>query len=345
MAAAPFVRNAWYLGAWTHEVPHDGFLARTFLDNPWLIWRRSDGDWAMLADRCPHRFVPLSRGHRQGDTIVCGYHGLGFNSRGECVKNRYSDRIPAGAQVRSIPLVERHCGLWFWPGDPDRADPATIPDFSYLADNRSDHELGMVCMAANYELIADNLLDLTHAEFIHVDSFGTNGSMFSHGDFAVHARDDGGMLARWDITAAPPPAWMAPMIAAGETIDQWLHMRWHAPASMSLEIGIARTDSGRHDLIVPTMTNPHILTPETVATTHYFYSHGPGEEARAMTRQVFLEEDEPMVHAAQVAMGGADFWDLRPVIMPNDAAAIRARRILKQRRSSEARETADLVAV
>ncbi|NLR72061.1 hypothetical protein HGI47_14390 [Novosphingobium sp. ERN07] len=88
--------------------------------------------------------------------------------------------------------------------------------------------------------------------------------------------------------------------------------------------------------LVPEMGSPHILTPESQGATHYFFTHEPGAEAEAMARRVFLEEDEPMVAAQAEAMAGADFWDLRPVILPSDAAAIRARRRLMQMRKAEA---------
>lgn len=39
-----------------------------------------------------------------------------------------------------------------------------------------------------------------------------------------------------------------------------------------------------------------------------------------------MAEDLPMLQMQQEAMGYADFWDLKPVLLPGDAAAVRARR-------------------
>ena len=39
---------------------------------------------AALEDACWHRLLPLSLGRLAGDEIVCGYHGLVFNSAGRC---------------------------------------------------------------------------------------------------------------------------------------------------------------------------------------------------------------------------------------------------------------------
>ncbi|MDE2301242.1 MAG: aromatic ring-hydroxylating dioxygenase subunit alpha [Sphingomonadales bacterium] len=322
---AEFVRNAWYMAAWAGEVPAEGFLARRLLGRPWLVFR-DNGVWQMVEDRCPHRFVPLSRGTFSNGRIACGYHGLTFDGSGACVHNPFGP-IPEGARVATCPVVERHGGVWFWPGDPALANPDAIPDFGFIDANGSVARSHYV-MAVNYQLIADNLLDLSHAEFLHVESFGSNGSLFSHGAQTVAQDETGAIWNKWDMTGAPPPGWAASMVQDGETVDQALHIRWHAPANLALFIEMRRShDTGP---LVPPMANPHILTPETAQSTHYFFTHEPGPEAEAMARRVFLEEDEPMLAAQAEAMGEADFWDMRPLILASDKAAVLARRRLRQ---------------
>ncbi|MEY2926556.1 MAG: hypothetical protein RL367_1033, partial [Pseudomonadota bacterium] len=269
-----YVRNAWYMAAWAGELPCGGVLSRRLLDRLWLIYRLTDGSIAMIEDRCPHRFVALSKGTREGDRIICGYHGLGFDATGQCVHSPFPDVKPQ-ASVATMVAVERHLAIWFWPGDPALADPATIPDFSYLEGGRAA-ERGHLVIKGNYELMTDNLMDLTHAEFIHRESFGVNGAIFS-GLQTVRQDDDGAIWNNWDMPDSEPPGWAAPMLAPGAKVDQWLHMRWHVPASMDLTIGMARAGSNRTELVVPPLHNPHIVTPETQTSSHYFYDHAPGE--------------------------------------------------------------------
>jgi len=79
----------------------------------------------------PHRFAPLSWGTRVGDTIRCGYHGLGSDTRGRCVHTPFPGEPPT-SHVATMPVIERYRALWFWLGDPACADPALIPDFAFI---------------------------------------------------------------------------------------------------------------------------------------------------------------------------------------------------------------------
>ena len=320
------------MAAWADELTADGMLSRRLLDRLWLLFRCTDGSIAMLEDRCPHRFVALSRGSREDDRVICGYHGLGFDASGRCVSSPFPEVEPIAA-VATMPAVERHLGIWFWPGDPALADPAKIPDFAYLQGERLA-ERGHLVIKGNFELVTDNLMDLTHAEFIHRESFGVNGAIFG-GQQSVKQDADGAIWNNWVMPDSNPPAWGAPMVEAAAKVDQWLHMRWHAPACMDLSIGMAAAGTDREDFVVPPMRNPHVITPETQTTSHYFYDHAPGEEEAAQARRVFVEEDEPMIESAQAGLGEQDFWDARPLILPSDAGAVRARRRLMQLRKAE----------
>jgi len=124
-------RGAWHMAAWSHEIG-DALFRRRILGTPILLYRKEDGSVAALTDRCPHRFAPLSRGERVGDAVRCPYHGLTFDATGACIHNPFEDRIPPKAAVRSWPVTERDGVVWLWPGDPEAADSARIPDFAML---------------------------------------------------------------------------------------------------------------------------------------------------------------------------------------------------------------------
>ena len=108
-----FRKNCWYVAAWDHEVTQTP-LARTLLCEPVVLFRKQNGEAVALEDRCCHRALPLSMGVVIGDHLQCGYHGLEFDSLGQCVKIPGQDKIPPNAKVKSYPLVERWKWLWIW---------------------------------------------------------------------------------------------------------------------------------------------------------------------------------------------------------------------------------------
>jgi vanillate O-demethylase monooxygenase subunit len=278
-----YLKNAWYMAAWEEEVEGDQRLARQLLDEPWVIYRKEEGGYTILADRCPHRLAPLSLGKREGDALVCPYHGLAFGPGGQCLRNPFSDLIPPNAVVRTVPAVARYGAIWFWPGDPDRADPATIPDFSILDDPKPMHR-GRTRFEAHYEIITDNLMDLSHAEFIHKETFRTEGKIFG-GTYRASESNDGAIWSRWTMQDTKRPHWLT-MIPEEARLDEWLEMRWHAPASMLLHIGFTLAGQGRDAAPVPEMVNPHIITPETQTSSHYFYTCEPDEASKALAVRV-----------------------------------------------------------
>ena len=287
----------------------------------------------MLRDRCPHRFVPLSMGKLDGDVVHCRYLGLGFDVSGACVHTPFLREPPANARATAARIVAKYKGLWFWLGDPEEADADLIPDFSFH--EREGMALSRLEFEGNYELLTDNLMDLTHAEFLHADTFGLDGAMFE-GNHSVTTDDDDGVWNKWDMEKVDPPSWAQEMLPVGAKVDHWLHMRWHAPASMALTIGLAKADTNQTDFVVPTMVNSHIVTPATQTRSHYFFDHEDTPEAEALMRQAFVEEDEPVIEAAQRSIGETDFWDAKPAIIATDAGAIAARRRLMKLRRDEA---------
>ena len=114
-----FVRNAWYIAAWSDEVVERP-LGRRILGEPVVLFRDSAGAIAVLQDRCCHRGAPLSLGDVVPRGIQCGYHGLVFDSAGQCVLVPGDHKVPPGARVRAYPAVEQDAFVWVWMGDPEK---------------------------------------------------------------------------------------------------------------------------------------------------------------------------------------------------------------------------------
>src|SRR3954468_4507885 len=175
LISGTYMRNAWYVAAWSETVGDGGVLGLTILKEPVMLYRQSNGEVAALADRCAHRFAPLSMGHViGGNRIQCPYHGLEYDKTGACVLNPHGNKnIPSRARVNSYPVFEKHKAIWVWMGD-QPADPSKIPDFS-VKDNAPElhtTKLDKIMVKANYELVIDNLLDLSHTSYLHAGILG-----------------------------------------------------------------------------------------------------------------------------------------------------------------------------
>lgn len=329
-----FVMNCWYMAGWSRELDETGGFSRQILDQGRFFWRKTDGTVVAMRDKCPHRFAPLSMGKRCDNTIVCGYHGLEFDENGKCVRNPFSDRIPANAVVQTYPAIEQDGIIWFWPGDPGKADPATIPDFSFIPDTENSHTIsGYTLMKANYEYGTDNLLDLSHIEFVHTGSFAGQGVIF-RGNHKVEV--DGDTLhSNWWMPGINPPS-MAPHLPPDMLVDHWLDMRWNAPATMHLTVGVCPTGEPRDKgFEVP---QAHILTPANRDETHYFWastrtndidSKEMDEQLTRLFTQAFDDEDKPMIEAAYHNMDTGDFSEEKPAHIGVDSAGVRARRMIQ----------------
>lgn len=333
-----FLKNAWYVAAWQSEIGDTPYAA-TIIDEPVVLFRGNDGTVTALADRCPHRFAPLHRGRVVGDAIQCGYHGLSFDRSGACVGNPVGNgAIPGAARVRAFPTVARDRLVWIWMGDPALADPARIPDFHWLDDADGYVFTGEHSMTqpVGYELIVDNLLDLTHGAFLHPTTLGNEA--LARGTATVRQDGDRIHYDRWNPDGEAVALFrMAGAEAANGRVDYWNDMRWDPPGAFYLEIGITPTGEDRGDGVH--MGTVHLLTPVDATTTIYrwiIFRNFSTDNAE-VTRQVetlveyaFREEDEPMLRAVQAQMAGRDFWDLAPLLLPGDKAAVLARRTLRR---------------
>lgn len=332
-----FLKNTWYVAALPDEL--DGQpLARQFCGEPVLLTRLGDGTCHATTNRCPHRFAPLDGGTWVGDgQLQCPYHGLQFDVRsGACVHNPHGEGlIPKAAVLRTYPLVERHGLMWIWLGEAAQADPAEIPDFAFMNDPQMRTQAGLIPVKAHYELIADNLLDLSHVEYLHAGGLGSEA--IKRG--VQEVRQEGNMVHsnRWCPDGLAPPVWDALFDHYGKPVDHWLNMRWNPPGVMRLDVGVCPVGEAR-DTGVWAYFN-HFLTPATETTTHYFWSvsrpfklDDPAIDQAIddSVKVAFVQEDVPIIERVHLMMGGQDFEAMRPVLLSVDTGALRARRVLKQ---------------
>lgn len=267
-----FIQEAWYVLALTSEIGEQP-LARTVAGQPLVVYRTSGGPVA-LADRCPHRRYPLSRGRLAGDVLVCGYHGFSFDCDGKCVAVPGQDRIPSKATVRRFPL--RGFGPWtlVWMGE-GLAEESLLPDLHWLSDKGWAVIAGVAPLEARMELLVDNLLDLSHETFLHSGSIGTPEVAETAIDVAV---DEVGHVVRVDrhMEAVECPSFYASSTGLSGHVDRWQDIEYFAPGLYVLHSRIAPTgDPPRTDGSDPNGFHMKVLyglTPSTTGRTYDFWA-------------------------------------------------------------------------
>lgn len=334
-----FLRNSWYCAGWSAELD-DGPVGRTLLGDYVVLYRSEAGQAIALSGRCPHRFAPLDRGKVCGSTIACPYHGLEFDAEGACIRNPHGGPIPPQARLRAYPLLERHGVLWIWTGEPDRADSALLPDDAWMVSPDWSQGRLYVRVEGNYQLVSDNLLDLTHGSYLHATTLAAPPHPNRHVDHEIVIDGDivhSNYRGRFMTRSAAFANIFAP--ATGGLIAK---MQWRPGSTLNFDVAMV-PEAGEEGQGARYL-QAHYLTPETEFSTHYWAAvardvdiHNAQEDdyEMALFRRAFVEEDEPMIRACQALMGTSDLMALRPAVLKSDAAAIHARRILSRLMKAE----------
>ncbi len=305
-----WVRNAWYVAAWSHEITNDGVLARTIMNEPLVLYRTSTGSVVAMEDRCCHRLAPLSLGRREGDDLRCMYHGLKFGPDGRCNEIPGQTTIPAKAVVRGYPVVESGSWIWVWMGEGARADVSQIPDTVAATDADWHIQMGCLDYAADYQLINDNLLDLSHLAFVHQNTLGRGVPQWATEKPAITRLERGVRFQRWFRGRGPSHYFGKP----GEVFDTWNSYDFLVPGLfIQRPAWYPPGTAARYDGKVPTeeplfvRCDDQAVVPVTETSSRYFYSAGgrsrdaSAELAGEIFRftEVAFHEDKIIIEAQQ----------------------------------------------
>jgi vanillate O-demethylase monooxygenase subunit len=272
-----FVRNCWYVAAWSSELPASGTIARTIINEPLLLYRTSAGEVVVLEDRCCHRQAPLSLGRREGDDIRCMYHGLKFEPSGRCIEIPGQESIPPAARVRRYAAVDRHSWIWVWMGDAAAADVSLVPPAVGLDDPEWTLRYGSIDYQANHMLIHDNLCDFSHIAYVHEKTFGGGDDRIAKTRPKITTLERGIRVERWSLNF---PVRLYTQSNGEE--DRWLRYDYLVPGVLLMRsenhpAGTAKRFEFGEPKSQPNHANftSQAVTAMTDDTSRYFYSWGP----------------------------------------------------------------------
>lgn len=297
----PLCYNHWYVAGLVEEFNQDP-VAKTLLERSIVFYRTEAGDLVAMQNRCLHRSFPLSEGSREGDNLVCRYHGIRYAPDGTIARVPCQDQLP-NRKLHVYPVKEVGPLAFIWMGNPDKPDWEKFPELPFLEDPKCRTIHDATPYAGSYLLMQENLNDLSHFAYLHKDSFGI-GDYFMDLPTTVEKTEQGVYCNRIDSEPTRVLATMPPDIqarAAGKHVER--HdggyamspgvFRGYAPVYIGAEDDPERETYSSYVM--------HYLTPETATSSHYYWS---------ITNDYNIENDEAWAMQQAFAANGfaEDKW-------------------------------------
>jgi len=278
-AEIPYPVDQWYIAGYSSEFTGKP-MARKILNQPLVFYRTAEGQPVALWGLCVHRYMPLERGHVEGDAIVCPYHGYKYGQDGACIEIPTGAKPSPHARLRNYPVVERASLVWIWMGDPERASPDEIPDAADigLGEDTTGWRIDtatVLPLKSRAALLMDNLFDLSHVAFIHAGTI-PGGQALALVEPTVETDGKRMRVSRYiPGLVIDEESFLGKMIPVAKGVGPLyanLHSEMYSPALVNAsgpwlwKLG----DDGGTGEAVASLNFVHGITPETDATTHYF---------------------------------------------------------------------------
>ena len=247
-------------------------------------------------------------------------------------------QLPPRLRARTYPVVEKHGWVWVWMGEASLADPATICDYHWNEEPGWQPVFGYTHVNAEYRLVVDNLMDLTHETFVHPTSIGQTAVA----ETPIATGIENGKVKVTRLMPGIPAPPLFAKIRGLKTIDRWQHIYFDLPAHVRIDAGGVPADTKDMTKALRWMVQ-NAMTPETERSTHYFWSISRCFETQdqALSKmlhgqiQNIFEEDRLIVEQQQKMIETDPLR--RPLLSTNcDAGGAAARKMIDQALVAEA---------
>lgn len=334
--------NLWWVAARSEEVTRVP-MSRRILERPIVLYRTTSGQAVALEDRCMHRWAPLSQGYVEGDNLVCGYHGAVFSVDGRCSSFPQHPTVPSTAAVRSYTVIEHDPFVWICLGDPSKA-PELPPQFPWFRDPEWLVASGAMPFAANYFLLQENVLDLTHFNFAHRKSFGVTDQ-----PIPAFKREGSKVFFELFQEECKIPKWRREAMNLGDQrVSRRMRTCFETPAYHCTDMDIVSMDAPAGAKSRFKSWVIHCVTPEGPDRSHYWWLNGSdvGPQPESLQRQLqqdidtAFDEDKAFLEGIQrVIRDDPRHLDAPEVSFKSDLGGIQARRVLQEMLSAERNTT------
>lgn len=334
-----YPKNCWYVACTPNELIEKP-LARTICGEDIAFYRDGEGKVAAVQDFCPHRGAPLSLGYVEDGLLVCGYHGLrmGRDGKPDSMPKQRVHNFPC---VKHYPVEERHGFIWVWTGDNQLANKNDIPHLEWANNPKWAYAGGLFHINCGYQLMIDNLMDLTHETYVHASSIGQKE--IDEAPVRTKIEDNQVNTSRFMESVKAPPFWQIGLKANGldpkANVDRWQICRFTPPSHVLIDVGVALTGHGGFDAPENVKAGSVVvdfITPETETTMWYFWGMARNfkpddkqltEEIRNGQHTIFSEDLEILERQQANLLKNPDRELLKLDI---DAGGVQARRIISK---------------
>ena len=325
-----YPRDCWYVAATSDEVG-SGLFGRKLLDRPVVLYRLESGEVVALGDRCAHRGYPLSKGRLDGDLLVCGYHGLRYDTAGACVGVPSQPNVPYGVAVRAYPVREEPPFVWIWLGQPGRSSLRTPPRLPWLSGDGWSSSGTQMRVAANYMLVHEHYLDLTHIPEVHPEETPPGLDQMPSLDHVSVSETS------VTYTRTLPPAGLADWEADATGLSREReYKRRHHGTFISPAILVEGWEIDGGDGRFYEQMRIHAVTPETPTSTHLScrFAHNFALDRALVSQHLHavmarvMRQDVAVIEAIEATAGYAG--SASGIHLTADAGVLQVRHILAQ---------------
>jgi len=241
---------------------------------------------------------------------------------------------PQALRTRAFPVIEQRPFVWGYLGDPAQIDTVPPPHrLDWATDPAFAVNQGRMDIAANYMLLKENVLDLTHFGYVHASTFKITDWV----DPPVCKTEGDVTSYHQSFRRSPlPPTFAEPLgLPTGTPFNRENYGSFVSPALQIAAVDFIDPDT---EVLAGRFRVSHATTPIDATHMHYFWvfgrDHGTSPrqmaEAEALTKEGFAQ-DEAMIEAVQAMMSRDPRGPAAAEIsVKADSAGVQARRIVQR---------------
>jgi vanillate O-demethylase monooxygenase subunit len=272
-------------GTWPHAGEIDDKpLGRTICNERIVFYRGDDGRrrrWRTGA-RTAARRCRWAGGRGQA--------GLRLPRPGDGLRRQdHRHAGPARARLSAGPQLSRwsrtHGFVWVWPATRRQAERGRCPTCTGPNDPEWAYGGGLYHVKADYRLMIDNLMDLTHETYVHATSIGQ--PEIDETPCTTAWRATSAVTSRFMNGIQAPPFWRMALRSHGlpddQPVDRWQICRFSPPSHVMIEVGVALAGHGGYEAPKDKKVYSIVvdfITPETETSMWYFWGMARNFRAR-----------------------------------------------------------------